>query len=101
MCFYNDLNKQIEIFILKYNYSEDIIKDIYNAESDIIDVYYTTKKMFDKELENIFNNYFTKYYEISFELLLITIYNIYLQNKIKISNYHCSTYNIKNINIEE
>ena len=101
MCFFDELNKQIENFINKNNYNENIVNDIYDAESDIIDIYYSKEKLFEKELENIFNNYFSKYERYSFEVLLITIYNIYLQNNIKINNYYCSTFNIKNINIED
>lgn len=101
MCFFGELNKQIEKVINNNIYNENIVNDIYDAESDIIDIYYSKDKIFDKELENIFNNYFSKYEEYSFEELLITIYNIYLLNKIKINKYYCSTYNIKNINIED
>jgi hypothetical protein len=102
MCFFDELNKQIENFINKNNYNENIDNDIiYDAESDIIDIYYSKEKIFEKELENIFNNYFSKYEQYSFEVLLINIYNIYLLNNIKINNYYCSTFNIKNINIED
>jgi len=58
MCFFEELNKQIENFINKNNYNENIINDIYDAESDIIDIYYSKEKLFEKELENKFNNYF-------------------------------------------
>ena len=62
MCFFDELNKQIENFINKNNYNENIDNDIiYDAESDIIDIYYSKEKIFEKELENIFNNYFSKY----------------------------------------
>ena len=105
MCFYNELNKNIEEFINKHSVKEDeIINDIYNAESDINEIYYSNEKNFDEELELIFNKYFSKY-DINmfqtFYLLLINIYNVYIFNKIKINEYYSSTYIIKNINIED
>lgn len=105
MCFYNELNKNIEEFINKHSVKEDeIINDIYNAESDINEIYYSNEKNFDEELELIFNKYFSKY-DINmfqtFDLLLIDIYNVYIFNKIKINEYYSSTYIIKNINIED
>jgi hypothetical protein len=66
--------------------------------------YYSNEKIFDEELELIFNKYFSKY-DINmfqtFDLLLINIYNVYILNKIKINEYYSSTYIIKNINIED
>jgi hypothetical protein len=105
MCFFNELNKNIEDFIDKQSIKEDnIIDDIYNAESDINEIYYSNEKNFDEELELIFNKYFSKY-DINmfqtFDILLINIYNSYILNKIKINEYYSSTYIIKNINIED
>ena len=62
MCFFNELNKNIEEFIDKQSIKEyDIIEDIYNSESEIIEIYYSNEKNFDEELELIFNKYFSKY----------------------------------------
>ena len=59
MCFFNELNKNIEEFIDKQSIKEyDIIEDIYNSESEIIEIYYSNEKNFDEELELIFNKYF-------------------------------------------
>jgi len=101
MCFFKDLNIKIEEFIKETNYNKNIINNIYNAENDINELFDLNENSFDIKLENIFNKYFLEYDEIVFEKLLIHIYNIYLINKIKINNYYCSTYNIKNINIED
>jgi hypothetical protein len=101
MCFFKELNIKIEEFISETNYNKYIINNIYNAENDINELFDSNENSFDKKLENIFNKYFLEYDEIMFEKLLIHVYNIYLINKIKINNYYCSTYNIKNINIED
>jgi hypothetical protein len=101
MCFFKELNIKIEEFIKETNYNKNIINNIYNAENDINELFYSNENSFDTKLENIFNKYFLEYDEIVFEKLLIHVYNIYLINKIKINNYYCSTYNIKNINIED
>ena len=101
MCFFNELNIKIEEFIKETNYNKNIINNIYNAENDINELFDSNENSFDTKLENIFNKYFLEYDEIVFEKLLIHVYNIYLINKIKINNYYCSTYNIKNINIED
>jgi hypothetical protein len=98
MCFYNELNKNIRDFINKQSLKENkIIDDIYNAESDINEIYYSNKNNFDEELEFIFNKYFSKYDINMFDILLINIYNVYILNKIKINQYYSSTYIIKNI----
>jgi hypothetical protein len=101
MCFFKELNIKIEEFINETNYNKDIINNIYNAENDINELFDSNEKFFDKKLENIFNKYFLECDQIMFDNLLTNIYNIYLINKIKINNYYCSTYNIKNINIED
>ena len=101
MCFFKELNIKIEEFIKETNYNKNIINNIYNAENDINELFDSNENSFDTKLENIFNKYFLEYDEIVFEKLLIHVYNIYLINKIKINNYYCSTYNIKNINIED
>ncbi len=47
MCFFNELNKNIEEFIDKQSIKEyDIIEDIYNSESEIIEIYYSNEKNF-------------------------------------------------------
>jgi hypothetical protein len=102
MCFFNELNNNIEEFIVKHvvrgtNNKDQIIDDIYNAESDINEIYYSNNKNFDEELEIIFNKYFSKYDMGTFEILLINIYNVYVLNKIKINEYNSSTYIIKNL----
>lgn len=105
MCFFNEINKHIEEFINKYMIKKnEIVDDIYNAESDINEIYYSNEKNFEEELENIFNKYFSKYDRKlfdTFEILLINIYNAYILNKIKINEYYSRTYIIKNINIED
>jgi len=102
MCFFKELNIKIEEFIKETNYNnKNIINNIYNAENDINELFDLNENSFDIKLENIFNKYFLEYDEIVFGKLLIHVYNIYLINKIKINNYYCSTYNIKNINIED
>ena len=101
MCFFKELNIKIEEFIKETNYNKNIINNIYNAENDINELFDSNENSFDTKLENIFNKYFLEYDEIVFEKLLIHVYNIYLINKIKINNYYCSTYIIKNINIDD
>lgn len=101
MCFFNELSKEIEIFIIENSCNKKIVTLIYDFESDTNEIYYSNIDNFDRELEKLFNKYFYKYDEKLFEMLLITIYNIYLINKFKINKYYCSTFNIKNINIED
>jgi hypothetical protein len=101
MCFFKELHLKIEEFINETNYKKDVINNIYNAENDINELFDSSDHFFDKRLEQIFNKYFLEYDEIIFSNLLIRIYNIYLLHKIKINKYYCSTYNIKNINIEQ
>ena len=80
MCFFSELNKNIEEFIDKQSIKDyDIINDIYNAESDINEIYYSNEKIFDEELELIFNKYF------SAEIMNEKIENLFkelLENKI-------------------